>query len=97
MRNYGPHSSADCKTVITKLYNGQITKKCRQRDTALDHVFSKSCFLLCLHVANISLILFKLAPSGLNVMKYLSVKHSLHCLVEWLKLFAFVIISQDIL
>ena len=61
------------------MLNKKIKKSTKSADKGtLDHVFSKSCFFLCLHVANMSLLLFNLASSGLNVMKYFSGKHSMH-------------------
>ena len=56
--------------------NKKINKKCRQRDTG-SCVFQELFFSMpaC---GKYFTVLFKLASSGLNVMKYFSVKHSMH-------------------
>ena len=46
----------------------------------------KRGFVLCLHVEKNSLLSFKVAPFGLNIMKYFSLRQRLHCRVEGLKL-----------
>ena len=68
----------------------------RQRDKkkinwGLSQVFflcgwHKRSFVLCLHEEKNSLRLLMVAPSGLNIMKYFSVRQSRHCLVTGLKL-----------
>ena len=48
-------------------------------------LFPNNFLSRCLHVANISLLSFSEAPSGLNMIKYFSLRHNLHVFVEGLK------------
>ena len=54
-------------------------------------------FNLCLQVEKNSLLSLRVAPSGLNIIKYFSFRHRLHRLVEGLKLWLRVIIFHEML
>ena len=68
-----------------------------QKERNVFHVFPSRGFNLCLQTENSSLLLFKVAPSGLNIIKYFSFKHKLQLLVEGLNSGALAIIFQFIL
>ena len=60
-------------------------------------MLAKRGFNLCLQVAKNSLLSFRVAPSGRNIMKYFSLRQRLHCLLVGLKLWPLDKIFQDIL
>ena len=67
-----------------------------RKEWKLHSTFCRRGLSLCLQVEKNSLLLFKVAPSGLNMMLNFSLKHRLQRLVEGLKLCALVIIFHVI-